>query len=257
MGISFLSPLGALLTLGAVLPLAAFALLERRARSVRASLGVAEPPPRARLPVVLAIVGLAALVGLAATQPVLDRAEAAYARTDAEAFFVLDTSRSMLASHGRNEPTRIERAKRLAAALRRRLADVPVGIASLTDRTLPHLFPTTDQALFAATLERAVGVERPPPTGYDVRATTLGALATVATTGFFSRSAPHRLLVVFTDGETRPVFPATLAAALRRPPAIKTIFVHVWGGQDERIYSTGLPDPGYQPDEPLDDRAVR
>jgi hypothetical protein len=81
-----------------------------------------------------------------------------------------------------------------------------------------------------------------------VRATNLGALAAVATTGFFSRTARHRALVVFTDGETRPLPPARLAVLFRRPPAIRPMFVQVWGGPSERIYSTGLPDPGYQPD---------
>jgi hypothetical protein len=247
MGLTFLTPSGALLALAVVAPLGAYAWLERRGRRLRAALGVAEPPRRVHLPFVLAICGLVGLLALAASQPVLDRESATSARTDAEVFFVVDVSRSMLAAPGRDEPTRIERVKRLALDVRRRLRHVPVGIASLTDRTLPHLFPTPDQASFAATLTRAVDIERPPPTGYDVRATALGALATVATTGFFSRAARKRALVVLTDGETRPLAPERLGALFRRQPAIRTMFVHVWG-DDERIYATGFPDPGYRSD---------
>ena len=38
-----------------------------------------------------------------------------------------------------------------------------VGIASLTDRVLPHLFPSTDVDVFEATIERSMAIERPPP----------------------------------------------------------------------------------------------
>jgi hypothetical protein len=247
MDVSFLTPQGAALGLAVVVPLSGLLWVERRARRIRASLGVREPRLRTRLPETALLCTLVALLALAAAQPVLATQRTQAVRTDAEASFGFDISRSMLAAHGRAEPTRLERAKSLGLELRRRLSDVPVGIASFTDRVLPHLFPTSDQATFAATLARAVDVEHPPPAGYDVRATTLGALATVASTGFFSAPARRRLLVVFTDGETRPVFPARFAAALRRPPGIKLLFVQTWGA-DERIYTTGLPDPGYLPD---------
>jgi hypothetical protein len=247
MDVSFLTPQGAALGLLVVVPLVALIRVERRAQRIRSSLALPEPRLRTRLPEAILTCVLVGLLALAAAQPVLATKRTQAVRTDAEAFFVFDISRSMLAGASRGKPTRLERSKTLAKELRRRLGDVPVGIASLTDRVLPHLFPTPDQATFAATVDRSVDVEHPPPSGFDIRATTLGALATVTTTGFFSPPAQRRVLVVFTDGETRPVAPPRFAAALRRPPGIKLFFVQVWDA-NERIYTTGLPDPGYLPD---------
>ena len=69
----------------------------------------------------------------------------------------------MLARRGPGRPTRFHRAKELAIALRDSLADVPAGVASLTDRALPHLTPTADRAAFASVVHEALGIERPPP----------------------------------------------------------------------------------------------
>src|SRR5207245_1127951 len=80
----------------------------------------------------------------AGTQPTLVRRSQHHVRKDAQAWFVLDTSLSMKAAAGPAAPTRFERAQALAIRLRRKLGDVPVGIASITDRALPHLFPTAD-----------------------------------------------------------------------------------------------------------------
>jgi hypothetical protein len=47
-----------------------------------------------------------------------------------------------------------------AIELQAALAGVPVGIASFTDRVLPHLFPTVDQRVYRETMREAVGIER-------------------------------------------------------------------------------------------------
>jgi hypothetical protein len=115
---------------------------------------------------------------------------------------------------------------------------------------LPHLFPSADEDVFEATLQRAIGIERPPPGGsFRTRATDLGALARVRGFHFFSPSpkVKHRLLVVLTDGETVPVNRAHLAAQLLRVPAIDTIFVQFWS-EDERVYTRRVPEPQYVPD---------
>src|SRR4029450_13733024 len=41
----------------------------------------------------------------------------------------------------------------------------------------------------------------------------------------------------------------------RNPPAVKTIFVHLWNAR-ERVYLRGGPDPNYRPD-PLSNTTVR
>ncbi|HYT51783.1 MAG TPA: hypothetical protein VEL10_06230 [Gaiellaceae bacterium] len=253
---SFLTPYAAFLALLVVAPLAAFVAGEQRRRRVALLLHVGEPARMHRLAPAVAVTAVAGLLGAAATQPTLVNRHSKRVRTDAEAFFVLDTSRSMLASPGPGEPTRFERARRLAERLRLELGDVPTGLASITDRTLPHVFPTPAIDTFETALTRAMGIERPPPSdGFSVKVTTLGSLAHVATDNFFSATARHRLVVVFTDGETKPFVEASLGTLFRNPPAVRTIFVHVWGAS-ERVYLRDGLDPNYRPD-PLSKTTVR
>jgi von Willebrand factor type A domain len=247
---TFLSPLGALVALAAFAPLAAFAFADRRRRRVEAALALpgAQEDRGRRRTVVLALVSIAALLGLAATQPTVLRKQGRKVRSDAAAIFVIDTSRSMLASEGPTSPTRFERAQKLALELRAKLSDVRVGIASMTDRVLPHLFPSSDQQAFSSVLERSVGIERPPPTdSFNTVVTTLGALTKVTTDNFFPAEARHRLLVVFTDGESRPFVDASVGALFHRPPVVRPIYVQVWR-QGEAVYQSGKPDVAYHLD---------
>ena len=69
----------------------------------------------------------------------------------------------MLARVGAGAPTRFERATAIAGTLRDAIPTAAVGIASLTDRVLPHVFPTQDRADFDVTLREAIAVQRPPP----------------------------------------------------------------------------------------------
>ena len=248
MSLTALTPLGALLAIGLVLPLVALVGIRRRARGMRATLGVADPRTRSVLLPLGGLVLGGVLLALAASQPVFAWTRDRTVRTDAEAFVVLDVSRSMLARDGLGSPTRIERAKTAAAEFRSSLADVPVGIASLTDRVLPHLFPTANEEVFAATLERSVAIERPPPrSSFLTSATSLNALATLRGLRYFSPSSTARLAIVLTDGESQPVSNARLGGLFRRSPAIDVVFVQLWG-KDERVFSRGVPEPQYRPD---------
>ena len=98
-------------------------------------------------------------------------------------------------------------------------------------------------------MERAVGIERPPPrSSINTNATSFDALATIPTQRFFSPEAKKRLLIVLTDGESQPVNIGRIARELRRPPAIDTVFVQFWN-RDERVFTRGVaervpPDPG-------------
>jgi len=248
LGLSFLTPSAALLALSVVLPLAAVLLFERRARRVREALGLPDVGRAGRAAIVAALVAIPVLLGLAASQPVVDHVRTRHERTDSEALFVFDTSRSMLAKTGLAGETRIARARAFASALRARLPDVPVGLASMSDRVLPHMLPTVDVPGFDATLREAVGVEKPPPvSGFQNRITTMGALSAVATQNFFSPSAQHRLVVVFSDFESRSFGDTTLASLLRKPPPIRTVLVRFWR-PTERVYSQGFAEPQYRPD---------
>jgi hypothetical protein len=245
---SFLTPYAGLVALVVLVPLAAFAIGERGRRRVTAVLRLPEPGRGWRAAVAVAVTAIAALLGLAATQPTLVRHVRQHVRSDAEAWFVLDTSLSMSASERAGSPSRFVRSRELAEQIRNELEDVPVGLASITDRALPHLFPSPDRTTFRITLFRSMGIERPPPTdGFSSLITTLGSLSRVASDNFFSTTAKHRLMIVFTDGETKPFVDRSLATLFRRPPGVRTIFVHVWQ-PDERVFLVnGVPDRLYRP----------
>jgi hypothetical protein len=254
MHLTFLTPLGALLALGVLVPLAAFAASERRARRVRRSLRVGDPPARGTMvsAALLALVPL--LLAAALSQPVLESTRTVRARTDAQIFYVLDTSISMAASSRPGGPTRLDRAIAEAGRMRLALADVPAGLATITDRVLPNIFPTTDQQEFANALAETVGIDEPPPKGLSDKATTFAALDTFAGTNFFSPGIAHRLVVLFTDGESAPYFAGDLRQTLQTPPRTSFVVVHVWRA-GERIYRGRKPDPDYRPD-PRSGRAV-
>jgi hypothetical protein len=246
--LTFLTPLGALVAFGVLVPLAALVAMRRRARGLRAVLSVGEPGRGGVLAALASLLAVAVLLGLAATQPILERTHARQKRTDAEAFLVIDVSRSMLAQSSPGAAPRIERAKAVARLVRSSLGEVPVGIASLTDRVLPHVFPTADDGAFESTLDRAVGVDRPPPrSSFLTTATKLDALGATRSLRFFSPTAERRLLVVLTDGETLPVAEARLRRLLRASPPIETVFVQFWS-DDERVFSDGEPERQYKPD---------
>ncbi len=244
----FLSPLGGLTALALVLPIAALAVgagLERRAREI---LRLPPPAPVARLPLALALAAIPALLGLAAAQPAWRSTTEEHVRTDAQALFVVDVSRSMLAAGAAGGQTRIERARSGARTLRAALPEVPSGIATMTDRVLPNLLPIAGRSAFDHTLEEAVAVNQPPPASSGAQATTLAALGAVGSENFFPALVRRRLLVVLTDGESRAFDASAVARALGQGPGVRTILVHVWA-PDEQIFGVGeAPEPGYHPD---------
>jgi von Willebrand factor type A domain len=247
--LTLLTPLGALLALAVVLPLAAFALAERRVERARALLRLPPPHDARRATTILALAAVPVLLGLAAAQPALRTFEGMRTRTDTEALFVLDVSRSMAAAAAPGAPTRLARARAAAVRLRAAIPEVPSGVATMTDRVLPSLLPTPDAATFNSTIERTVRPEQPPPLAAEVVATTLQALSATTNQGFFTPRKPRRLVVVLTDGESRPFNPSSVARALGRPPGASLTLVHVWN-EDERIYSPeGRPEEAYRPDE--------
>jgi hypothetical protein len=249
---SFLTPLAGLVTLAAAVPLVAFVRSEQRAARVREVLRLA-PPGSSQRNTVAAIVLLALLVGVGAAQPVLEETHEHAARSDAEAFFVLDTSRSMLASEEAGGEARFERARSAALRMRDELFTVPVGIASITDRTLPLLFPTANRDSFTSTLQFALGVDRPASSeAGNVRATRFGALAAVATRNFFG-DAERRLVVLFTDAETTPFNAQAIANELSQAN-VELVVVRFWREGEQVFSPQGSAEP-YEPDPASADHA--
>ena len=236
--LTFLSPLGALACLAALLPLAAVAIARRRAGRAAAEIGLQERHRGGGRLLILAAACCA--FGLAAAQPAVRRDDGRQVRSDAEALFIVDVSRSMLASAGPDGATRLERARDAALELRTAIPQVRAGVAGLTDRALPYLFPTLDRRTFASTLQEAVTIESPPPQQVTRVATSFDALDGLAAKGFFAPKLRRRVCVVLTDGESAP---------FTRPAAGCTIVVvQVWDAA-ERVYRDGVPEPQYRPDD--------
>jgi hypothetical protein len=242
---SFLTPWGALVGLVVVLPLAAFVLGERRLEQVRAALRLPPPPPARRRLVPAALVLVAVLAAAAAAQPTIDRGNVARARPAAEVFVALDISRSMLASAEPGSATRLARAKRAALALRDELPGISVGVASFTDRALPHLFATTDVQAFRATVQRVIGVNSPPASVRQPTATTLGALGSFATLNFFTPEIQSRHVVLLSDFESSP-FSAARVGTVLQDGRVAVAFVR-FGNETERIFGAAA-DAGYTPE---------
>jgi hypothetical protein len=250
--VEFLAPLGWLVACAALLPIGAALIRDRREQGVRRVLGLVAPPPRVRFAGAVAA-GVAVLLLAGATaRPAIRTSSAAQLRTDAQAFFFVDISRSMLARQGHGGKTRYARALASAQRIRNGLLDIPAGVGSLTDRPLPHLFPSGNPNTFAAVLHRALGIERPPPSG-DIGGpptpvqTSFAALAQLAWTGYFGAAARHRLVVLFTDGESARYSPDAIATQLGSE-RIHLLVVRFWH-PDERVYTGGRaeryrPDPG-------------
>lgn len=248
MELTFLTPQAAASGALALAPLVAAGLLARRSARVRARLGLDAPLRRSTVPPLLSLAALGLLLGLAAAQPVLSSTTSRATRTDAEALFVIDASRSMLAAPDRGEPTRFARARDLAAKLRDAIPTVPAGIATLTDRVVPHVLPTADPAVFRSVLERAIAVDRPPPATVADRITTFDPLHDLGSTNVFRAAAKRRLIVLLTDGEAREPDVANIRRGIPPESGYRLLLVRVWRS-DERIYRRGGDvEFGYTPD---------
>ncbi len=114
----------------------------------------------------------------------------------------------------------------------------------MTDRVVPLLMPTSDQAVFDSVARNVVRVDGPPPNALAPNATDFSSLAALGTQSFFSPSDRHRVVVVFTDGESVPFDAAALATGLS---GTSVVVVRLWGGH-ERVYVNGVAAPDYRPD---------
>lgn len=248
MSVSFLSPYAALVWLAVLVPLGAVLGRERRARPVRDVLGVTRPPRRAHAPLVVALLVAFGLLAAAAAQPVVRTERTVHMRTDAQAFVVFDITRSMLASKRPDEPQRIERAIARSLELRDALGDLPVGVATLTNRVLPNLFPTTDRSAFAGVVRRSIGVNRPPGTeaGLFRTSTDFAALESLASENYFGPSSVKRLVILLTDGESSAFAPRLLVEELERG-GVDVVVVRFWNEQERVWGAGGIPEPLYRP----------
>jgi hypothetical protein len=241
----FLTPRGALVTLAVAVPLAVVLLTERRSGRLRTLLRLDAPSTVSRLEVPAAVCAVCALLGLAAAQPVVRNDRPRLTRKDAQAYVAFDISRSMLAAASASGASRLERAKHVADEIRARLVDVPVGVATFTDRALPLLFPSASIASFTSTVSKAVGIELPPPRGESQTVTAYDALATIPTTGYFAPGIRHRLVIVLTDGESEAVDADGVRQSYSGKLRPAVIVVRIASAPERVFGPDGLPEPGY------------
>ena len=244
--VSFLTPRAAWLVVLALVPLAALAVAARRVDRVRRALRLPDPGSsglRRRAALIAAVV---ILLVVAAMQPVVRAHTSVRERSDAAAFVVMDVSRSMAASHAPGSPTRLARAKQIAYEFGSKLGEIPLGVATFTDRVLPNLFPTSDTAAFDSTISSLTD-NSPPPRDVNTVATTFDALTALATQGFFRNSVRHRAVVLITDGESRAFDPAGIANVLRSH-GIALAVVRVGDGSDRVWRADGKPEAAFRPD---------
>lgn len=245
--ITFLTPLGGLLAVLVVLPLAALALVGRRLQRARAVLRLVAPGGRATVWRAIAIASVPLLIALALAQPALRRHATQSVRADAAVFVVVDTSASMGAAAGPRAPTRLQLAKRIALAVGSDLGGLPLGVANFTDRVLPNVFPTPDQAAFSSTI-RSLAINDPPPRETSRVATSFSQLSVLADESFFTRAQKHRALLLITDGESRAFDAPTLARTLAEAPRVRVVVVRVGGGGDRLYASNGRASTIYRAD---------
>jgi hypothetical protein len=265
--ITFVTPLASLVGLAAALPLVAYTLSSRRSSRARVLLGLA--PASSDRALVAALVSVPLLLGIAAAGPALRTHSGRRIRTDAQAIFILDTSRSMAAAESFRAPTRLEQAQ--AAAIRLRddaIPDVASGAASLTTELLPHLLPSPDLDAFDSTVRSAMGVEKPPPPFllFGVKGTSFGPLFQLRGQGFFNPTTTHRLAILLTDGESGAIDAPTIGKALtlpegypppslfrglpsKKPEPPVSLFIIRVGSKADRIYNAnGTIEKDYRPD---------
>jgi len=244
--VSFLTPRAAWLVVLALVPLTALAVAARRVERVRRALRLADPGSGGLRRRALLLTAVVVLLVVAAMQPVVRAHTSVRERSDAAAFVVIDVSRSMAASHSPGSPTRLARAKQIAYAFGSKLGEIPLGVATFTDRVLPNLFPTSDTAAFDSTVSSLTD-NSPQPRDVNSVATTFDALTSLATQGFFRPSVRHRSVVLITDGESRAFDPAGTADVLRSH-GITLSVVRVGDGADRIWRPDGKPEAAYRPD---------
>ena len=196
----FLTPWAALVGLAFVAPFLTFASRERAHSRARSNLELLRPRASRVVARPLGLVALAALVAATAAQPAIRDTDSTPVRSDAELFLTFDVSRSMLAASAPGGVARLERARALGNDVHRSLDDVPTGVATLTNRMMPLLFPTGDARGVGAVIGQSVRIMQPRPERLTAaRASSLAALGLAADRSYFNPNARKRVLVVFSD----------------------------------------------------------
>ena len=223
----FLTPAGGFVGLAFLVTLGASLVRARSERRAREVLRLARPTRGRRLARPLALGVLAALVAATAAQPAIKTSSSTPMRSDAEVYLTFDVTRSMLARATPTGTDRLDRSRALGLEIHNGLLDFPTGVATLTNRMMPLLFPTGDARGVTAVLNRSLRILQPQPARLTAaRATQVGVLTLAADRSYFNPQAKRRALVVFTDLDT-DYFSLTGTLQLLREHHIEPFVVRV------------------------------
>ena len=141
-------------------------------------------------------------------------------RSDAELYLTFDVSRSMLATGSPGGVVPAASVRALSASdVHAALADVPTGVATLTNRMMPLLFPTGDDRAVTAVIDHSVRLMQPRPERLTAaRASSLATFGLAADRSYFNPGSRKRVLVVLSDLDTRPFSLERDAAAAAAAP---------------------------------------
>jgi hypothetical protein len=243
------TPWAALVGLVGLVPAAVAVVRGRRARAPLRELGLSTPSRLSLLRRPILLCCACVLLGLAAAGPSLRLRHGLPARSDAQVLVVLDGSRSMLAASSPRDPPRYRRAAAFARRLQEALPEVPMGLASLTNRLLPYAFPTVDRPIYDDVLDGAFAVEKPPPAfDADRWVTSFDPLKQTALRRFFSPAARKRVVIVLSDAETRPFDARGVLRQLERH-GTTPIVVRFWH-PGERIFGADGTPTSYHSTQP-------
>ncbi|MFN8223685.1 MAG: hypothetical protein U0R50_10640 [Gaiellales bacterium] len=255
-GLVFLTPVGAVAGVAFAVVILAWLRRERAAARARATLGLAPPARLRRIARPLALMLLGALVAATAAQPAIRRSDGAPMRTDAEIYLTFDVTRSMLARATPEAVDRLERARALGLELHAGLLDFPTGVATLSNRMMPLLFPTADARGVEAVLRRSLRILQPQPAKLTAaRATQVGVLTLAADRSYFNPQARRRALVVFTDLDT-DFFSLTATLRLLRNHRIEPFVVRV-ARRGEAVFRRDGRPLTYRPDSTVSVASLR
>jgi hypothetical protein len=254
--IVFLTPRAALVGLAFLAPLGMVALRRRPERRVRAVLGLAPPARAARAARPFGLLALAALVAASAAHPALRTTSSTPVRSDAELILTFDVSRSMLATSAPGKVVRLERERALGRAVQAGLPGLPTGVATLTNRMMPLVFPTADARTVRAVIDHSLRIMQPRPVVYTTaRESSLATLSLAADRTYFDPGARKRLLVVFGDLDS-DYFSLTGTLRLLRRHRIEPFLVRV-ARPGERVFTASGRPYAYVPASTVTVAALR
>lgn len=252
----FVTPHAALVGLAFLIPLGAVAVRQRSAARVRGVLGLGAPGRASHLARPLALVALGALVAATAAHPALRDTVSTPVRSDAEVYLTFDVSRSMLATTAPGRVVRLERERALGRAVHAALPGIPTGVATLTNRMMPLVFPTGDARTVSAVIDHSLRIMQPRPVVYSTpRETSLATLSLAADRSYFDPTARKRLLVVFTDLDS-DFFSLTGTLRLLRRHGIEPFLVRV-ARPGERVFTASGRPYAYVPASTVSVAALR